>query len=199
MLSFCSILSCNLHVLSLFSEKISQKKFVHALKFHLIDKCLLFRMAAVCAQEMFPKHLVGCDWASLLYGVLCGCYTGAGADFVMLGGMLAGHDQSGGEIIEENGKKYKLFYGMSSATAMKKYSGGVKDYRLGDSVSQLCSYSMLLQSIWRQVCAAGVSWRCKCDRSGYLGWLAFHLHLRWCRETQRIEQTHNFYQSNTTN
>lgn len=47
----------------------------------------------------------------------------------MLGGMLAGHDQSGGEVIEKNGKKYKLFYGMSSSTAMKKYQGGVKDYR----------------------------------------------------------------------
>lgn len=47
----------------------------------------------------------------------------------MLGGMLAGHDQSGGEIIEKAGKKYKLFYGMSSATAMKRYSGGVAEYR----------------------------------------------------------------------
>ena len=55
--------------------------------------------------------------------------VGAGADFVMLGGMLAGHDQSGGEIIEKNGKKFKLFYGMSSATAMKIYSGGVAEYR----------------------------------------------------------------------
>ena len=55
--------------------------------------------------------------------------SGAGADYVMLGGMLAGHDQSGGDIIERDGKMYKLFYGMSSATAMKKYSGGVKDYR----------------------------------------------------------------------
>lgn len=54
---------------------------------------------------------------------------GAGADFVMLGGMFSGHDQSGGEIIEKDGKMYKLFYGMSSATAMKKYTGGVKDYR----------------------------------------------------------------------
>jgi len=54
---------------------------------------------------------------------------GAGADFVMLGGMFAGHDQSGGKTIERDGKKYKLFYGMSSATAMKKYQGGVKDYR----------------------------------------------------------------------
>ena len=39
----------------------------------------------------------------------------------MLGGMLAGHDQSGGEIIERDGKKRKLFYGMSSSTAMKKH------------------------------------------------------------------------------
>lgn len=54
---------------------------------------------------------------------------GAGADFVMLGGMLAGHSESGGELIERNGKKYKLFYGMSSEMAMKKYSGGVAEYR----------------------------------------------------------------------
>lgn len=49
---------------------------------------------------------------------------------MMLGGMLAGHSESGGEIIEKNGKKYKLFYGMSSDTAMKKHAGGVADYRL---------------------------------------------------------------------
>ena len=50
----------------------------------------------------------------------------------MLGGMFAGHDQSGGETIEHDGKKYKLFYGMSSSTAMHKYSGGVKDYRASE-------------------------------------------------------------------
>lgn len=55
---------------------------------------------------------------------------GAGADFVMLGGMLSGHDQSGGDMIERNGKKFKLFYGMSSATAMNKHAGGVSEYRL---------------------------------------------------------------------
>lgn len=54
---------------------------------------------------------------------------GAGADFVMLGGMLAGHDQSAGDVIEKDGKKFKLFYGMSSDTAMKKYVGGVAEYR----------------------------------------------------------------------
>ncbi|MFT7816079.1 GMP reductase 1-like [Arapaima gigas] len=57
---------------------------------------------------------------------------GAGADFVMLGGMLAGHDQCAGDIIEKNGKKVKLFYGMSSDTAMKKYTGGVAGYRASE-------------------------------------------------------------------
>ena len=54
---------------------------------------------------------------------------GAGADFVMLGSILAGHNESGGEIIEEEGEKYKVFYGMSSDTAMNKHYGGVNKYR----------------------------------------------------------------------
>ncbi len=70
---------------------------------------------------------------------------GGGADFVMLGGLLAGHDQGGGEVITEyvlNGKinietgkplidekKYVRFYGMSSETAMKKNYGEVAEYR----------------------------------------------------------------------
>lgn len=56
----------------------------------------------------------------------------AGADFVMLGGMLAGHDQSAGELVERAGKRYKLFYGMSSATAMQKHAGGVAEYRASE-------------------------------------------------------------------
>merc|ERR1719355_300829 len=54
---------------------------------------------------------------------------GAGADFVMLGGMLAGHDECSGEVIQEGGNYFKVFYGMSSDTAMKKYAGGVAEYR----------------------------------------------------------------------
>lgn len=57
---------------------------------------------------------------------------GAGADFVMLGGMLAGHDEAGGEVIEENGRVYREFYGMSSTTAMNKYSNGVATYRASE-------------------------------------------------------------------
>ncbi|XP_007442908.1 GMP reductase 2 isoform X1 [Python bivittatus] len=57
---------------------------------------------------------------------------GAGADFVMVGGMLAGHTESGGDLIEKGGKKYKLFYGMSSEVSMKKYAGGVAEYRASE-------------------------------------------------------------------
>lgn len=58
-----------------------------------------------------------------------------GADFVMLGGMFAGHDESGGDLIEENGQQFKLFYGMSSDTAMHKYYGGVADYRASEGAT----------------------------------------------------------------
>jgi len=57
---------------------------------------------------------------------------GAGADFVMLGGMLAGHTESGGELIEIEGEKFKKFYGMSSETAMNKHVGGVAEYRASE-------------------------------------------------------------------
>jgi GMP reductase len=82
---------------------------------------------------------------------------GAGADFVMLGGMLAGHDEGGGEVITElyetdklqarqrtladgqsewtwtgrkvEERKFVEFYGMSSDTAMDKHHGGIASYR----------------------------------------------------------------------
>ena len=54
----------------------------------------------------------------------------AGADFVMLGGMFAGHDESGGELVTaDNGKQYKSFYGMSSAKAMETHYGEVAKHR----------------------------------------------------------------------
>ena len=54
---------------------------------------------------------------------------GGGADFVMLGGMIAGHKEGGGKIIKKNGKKFIEFYGSSSETALDKHYGGLHDYR----------------------------------------------------------------------
>ena len=57
---------------------------------------------------------------------------GGGADFVMVGGQFAGHDQNPGEIIEENGKKMKMFYGMSSDKAQEKHYGKMEKYRASE-------------------------------------------------------------------
>ena len=54
--------------------------------------------------------------------------------------MLAGHDQSGGEVVEKNGKKYKSFYGMSSSTAMEKHHGGVAEYRASEGKTVEVTY-----------------------------------------------------------
>ena len=66
-------------------------------------------------------------------GITCpgdaGKAFGAGSDFVMMGSMLAGHEESGGDLIKENDKLYKIFYGMSSTEAMNKHYGGVNEYR----------------------------------------------------------------------
>lgn len=91
------------------------------------------------------------DAAHGLGGLICadgGCTTpgdiakafGGGTDFVMLGGMLAGHAESGGELVERGGERYKRFYGMSSRAAMDKYSGGVAEYRAAEGKEVLVPY-----------------------------------------------------------
>ena len=82
----------------------------------------------------------------------------AGADFVMLGGMLAGHDEGGGEVITKyyktnelesadftehykiEEKRFVKFYGMSSDAANTKHFGGLKDYRSSEGREVLVTY-----------------------------------------------------------
>jgi GMP reductase len=86
----------------------------------------------------------------------------AGADFVMLGGMLAGHVEGGGEVINKyyetnevvyevgdhldnrtrkvEVKKFVKFYGMSSDAANIKHFGGLKDYRASEGREVLVPY-----------------------------------------------------------
>jgi GMP reductase len=65
---------------------------------------------------------------------------GGGADFIMLGGILAGHDECAGDVVERDGKKFKRFYGMSSRAAMEKYAGGVAEYRAAEGKEVLVDY-----------------------------------------------------------
>lgn len=80
----------------------------------------------------------------------------AGADFVMLGGMFAGHDEGGGEVITKfyktnelrgdgvnyfhEEKKLVAFYGMSSKAANDKHAGGLKNYRASEGREVLVPY-----------------------------------------------------------
>jgi GMP reductase len=79
----------------------------------------------------------------------------AGADFVMLGGMLAGHDEGGGEVLTKfyetaevdnegyrvrEAKQFVQFYGMSSDAANTKHFGGLKNYRASEGREVLVPY-----------------------------------------------------------
>ena len=71
---------------------------------------------------------------------------GAGADFIMSGGMFSGHAESGGDLITKDGKQYKEFYGMSSSTAMNKHSGGVANYRTSEGKKVLIPYKGMVDN-----------------------------------------------------
>jgi GMP reductase len=71
---------------------------------------------------------------------------GGGADFVMLGGMLAGHTECEGQEEEIDGTKYKTFYGMSSKDAMEKHNGGVAKYRSAEGKTVRVKHRGLVQN-----------------------------------------------------
>ncbi|MDR1367114.1 MAG: GMP reductase [Candidatus Accumulibacter sp.] len=109
--------------------------------------CTTRKVAGVGYPQL--SAIIECaDAAHGLRGFICadgGCGSpgdlakafGAGADFVMLGGMLAGHDECAGEIVEVDGIRKMSFYGMSSREAMTKYSGGVAPYRASEGKAVL--------------------------------------------------------------
>ena len=129
---------------------------------------------------------------------------GAGADFVMLGGILSGTDECEGEWEEEpevtwprdnegidfpwaTGKRLKKsfkFYGMSSKDAMEKYNGGVSLYRAAEGKSVKVSYKGPVENTIQEIlgglrsaCTYAGAWRLK--------------DLPKCTTFVRVNQTHN--------
>src|SRR5512143_257643 len=112
--------------------------------------CTTRKMTGVGYPQL--SAIIECaDAAHGLEGHICadgGCATpgdvakalGGGADFVMLGGMFAGHAECSGELVERDGQMFQRFYGMSSRTAMEKYSGGVAQYRAAEGKEVLVPY-----------------------------------------------------------
>jgi len=135
----------------------------------------------------------------------------AGADFVMLGGMLAGHDEGGGEPVykyQGNGeyyfikddetykpviqrKEFRQFYGMSSQTANKKHFGGLKDYRSSEGRTILVPYRGPIENTVQDV-LGGIRSTCT-----YVGAPSLK-QLSKCTTFVRCTQTHNtVYEKNT--
>jgi GMP reductase len=78
---------------------------------HGVDTTIISDGGVVCAGD-FSKAFCG------------------GADFVMSGSMFAGHDETAGQrVLLPDGKEVKVYYGMSSDTAMNRHHGGIADYR----------------------------------------------------------------------
>jgi GMP reductase len=68
---------------------------------------------------------------------------GAGADFVMCGGLFSGHDECDGTVIydEDTGLPTGMeFYGMSSQQAQDKHNDGLKEYRASEGKAVIIPY-----------------------------------------------------------
>ena len=133
-----------------------------------------------------------------------------GADYVMLGGMLAGHDEGGGEVItkhyanneytrKDDGtyvphfeqKQFVQFYGMSSKSANDKHFDGLKDYRSSEGRTVLVPYKGPIAGTIQNI-LGGV--RSSCTYAG-----AIRLkHLSKCATFVRCTQTHNSVYENST-
>ena len=141
-----------------------------------------------------------------------------GADFVMLGGMLAGHDQGGGEVITkyyktgewvrneqsldgqtqsitwEDGierKKFVQFYGMSSKSANDKHFDGLKDYRSSEGRTVLVPYRGSVETTIQDI-LGGMRSTCTYAGANKLKQLSK------CTTFVRCTQTHNgVYESST--
>ena len=130
----------------------------------------------------------------------------AGADFVMLGGMLAGHDEGGGEVItkfyETNELEYEFqdhlenhkrkieqkqfvqFYGMSSESANNKHFGGLKNYRSSEGRTVLVPYRGSVADTVQEV-LGGIRSTCTYVGAKYIK------QLPKCATFIRCTQTHN--------
>ena len=64
----------------------------------------------------------------------------AGADFNMFGSMFSGYDQSAGELVEKDGKKYKEYFGSSSNKALQTFYGKKDAHRASEGREVLMPY-----------------------------------------------------------
>ena len=133
-------------------------------------------MECADAAHGLGGHIIA-DGGCTCPGDIAKAFAG-GADFVMLGGMLAGHDEGGGNIVQKEyitgeildegshrtmlhhggsinrihrTEKQVLFYGMSSQAANDKHFGGLKDYRAAEGREVMVPYKGGVESTIQEI------------------------------------------------
>ena len=109
------------------------------------------------SDAAFEAHgiegLICADGGCTRVGDICKAFS-AGADFVMLGGLLSGTDECSGEWVldfDTKEKKYLKFYGMSSKEANDKYNGGLKDYKAAEGKCIEIPYKGKVEEVVREI------------------------------------------------
>ena len=98
------------------------------------------------AAHHMNKYVMA-DGGCKVVGDICKAFCG-GADFVMTGSMFAGCDETAGDIIILNGKKYKEYYGMSSKLAQERHFGGFKsNIRASEGREKLVPYKGPIKNV----------------------------------------------------
>ena len=114
----------------------------------------------------------------------------AGADFVMVGGMLSGHKQGledDAEITDGN----ITFYGMSSKTANETHNGGLKDYRSAEGREVLIKYRGNVEPTLHDI-LGGLRSTCS-----YIGAKNIKNMSKCCTFIRTTRQYNTVYESNT--
>jgi len=176
--------------------------------------CITRKIAGVGYPQL--SAIIECaDAAHGLGGHVCadgGCQMpgdiakafGAGADFVMLGGMFSGCDECEGdweynyeleEVKQDDSewvRKEKIalkFYGMSSKDAMEKYSGGVANYRAPEGKMVSVPYKGKVETVVQEI-LGGLRSACT-----YVGALKLK-DLSKCTTFVKVNRTHNTHFGN---
>lgn len=157
------------------------------------------RLVTGVGYPQFSAIMECADAAHGLKGHICadgGCTTpgdiakafGAGADFVMLGGMLSGHDECEGHWVYDDSqmpvKRYLRFYGMSSKEAMEKHSGGQAKYKASEGKCAQVPYKGPVEDTLREI-TGGLRSACT-----YVGTEALRDFSKCCTFV-KVSRTHN--------
>jgi len=120
-------------------------------QFSAINECAYY------AHGHPQGHICG-DGGCRYPGDIAKSFAG-GADFTMIGGMLGGTEECEGEWVEENGKKFLKFHGMSSEEAMDIHYNGMASHRTAEGKEVKIPYKGKVERVVQDI-LGGLSSAC---------------------------------------